>query len=343
VTPRARTAALLVATGLLTAACSSGAHRASYGPVPAASAAPTSGDLSAPTSPTGPEAAATAAAQTEADRLIGLVGPPAGSTTLTQAPNGLTGPAEQPAMSNLVFAARLWSMPLSLDAAQQWALKQKPGGMDARGPGFGSTSVHGTVVMLDRIYYAPTDPRWSVDELQLSIAPHDANSSYLRADALVAPLDQHPLQDTTSGPRVRVAAAGPCPSDVAGAVGVSNPGQSDLDSALVPAGDPSAALVCRYYGNGHGNGLIHTWQLGPAQAAKLAAAARALSLAHDDNVTRHCPAGFGAVSVIAFAYPGRPDVDLWNTDDGCTFVGNGHVRNDFGGLPDEPSSATPST
>jgi hypothetical protein len=33
----------------------------------------------------------------------------------------------------------------------------------------------------------------------------------------------------------------------------------------------------------------------------------------------------GAVAVLAFSYPGRPDVDLWVELRGCTHVGNGYV------------------
>jgi hypothetical protein len=257
---------------------------------------------------------------------------------LTWAPAVLDGPAQRPAISNLIEAERVWSIPLSFDAAQQWALAERPAGLTAEGPGFGGTYVRGGAVRLNRVYDGAGDPRWSWDELQVSIAPRDANSSYLRAGAVVSTLDQHPLPDSAAGERVRVNVAAGCPKVVSKDIGVENPGQADLDRMLVPAGAPSAALVCHYGGAGHGSKLSSSTRYGAPGAGRLAAKARAVSLAHDDNVAHSCTVGVGKVTGFVFAFPGRPDVDLWNADDGCTFISNGHVLADENGISDDPPS-----
>jgi hypothetical protein len=348
VTQRLRTSALLLVTGLLTAGCND-AHIGSYGPVPAASAAPTPGDLSLPASPRGPDAAATAAAQSEADRLIGLVYPPSGSTVLTQAPADLIGPAEQPRVSNLVLADRVWSIPLSFADAQNWALAANPGGYTSDNTDFGSSSGPGTHLRLWRVYEAPQDARWFTDQLQLSISPDTTGLTYLRADAVVAAMDQQPIPDDAAGRRLRVTVAAPCPTEDADVVGVTNPGAADLDQVLVPAGSPTGGRLCTYGDREQmlqGNyelqyALTGDQTLDPAAAARWAAAAAAVSLAHPDNAVSNCPGSFGTAIVIALAYPGRPDVDLWQTNSGCAYVANGHIRAPFA-IPDSTISPSPS-
>ncbi len=43
------------------------------------------------------------------------------------------------------------------------------------------------------------------------------------------------------------------------------------------------------------------------------------------NPPTACPMDDGAAALLAFTYPGRPDVDLWVQLSGCTMVGNGYI------------------
>ncbi len=293
--------------------------------------------------------AAPTPAQAEATRLLSLVQPPTGSSLLTQPPSDLTEPAMEPSVDNLVLAGRAWTIPLSFRAAQTWALAAKPGGYPSDNTDFGSSSGPGAQLRLWRVYEAPQDARWFTDQLQLSIAPRDADSTYLRADALVAPMDQQPVPDDAAGKRLRVTVAAPCPADDSGVVGVTNPGAADLDRMLVPSGNPTAGRLCRYGDRaqllaGMPNeqfNLTADQPLDSAAARRVAAAAAQVSLAHPDGGVFNCPGYQGGETVIALSYPGRPDVDLWQTDDGCAYVANGHIRADFG-IPDSAMSPSPS-
>jgi hypothetical protein len=126
----------------------------------------------------------------------------------------------------------------------------------------------------------------------------------------------------------------PCPADSSGAVGVENPGAPDLDRTLVPPGSPTGGRLCKYgepAEANHGNDAVRSaltrhLLLNSATAGRLAAAASQVSLAHSDTAVYHCPADFGTTTVIVLSYPGRPDIDLWQTDSGCTYLANGHIR-----------------
>jgi hypothetical protein len=96
---------------------------------------------------------------------------------------------------------------------------------------------------------------------------------------------------------------------------------------LLPRGKPTAALICEYDGQNSTPefGLADRVMVGAAGAAKIAAAASRLPVEHQDNVETSCPADDGALDAIAFAYPGRPDVDLGFAATGCQAVENGHI------------------
>jgi len=50
-----------------------------------------------------------------------------------------------------------------------------------------------------------------------------------------------------------------------------------------------------------------------------------LPLSHPDGEVVNCPNDDGSAEVLAPAYPGRPDVDLWIKLNGCRGVSNGHI------------------
>ncbi len=55
-----------------------------------------------------------------------------------------------------------------------------------------------------------------------------------------------------------------------------------------------------------------------------------MPLSHPDGEVVNCPMDDGSAEVLALAYPGRPDVDLWIKLNGCGGVSNGYIT--AGGL-----------
>ncbi len=92
-------------------------------------------------------------------------------------------------------------------------------------------------------------------------------------------------------------------------------------------GTPSAALVCRYTNavSPDGVGTLYASKaLTRSQTDQLAAAARAIVPLVGQ--TESCGAHFGdnRYTVLAFAVPGRSDVDIWfQSDLDCTGLTNG--------------------
>lgn len=128
-------------------------------------------------------------------------------------------------------------------------------------------------------------------------------------------------------PRLEVSVAGGCPGSVAGYADVVNtfPGPP-----LVPAG-PTGGLICRYgpgvglgpNGDGHAL-LVSGTRLDQGQAQELANVIRDLNLAAAVGVAA-CPADFGSVALLGFAYLGRDDVGLWYRTSGCQTLDNGRI------------------
>jgi hypothetical protein len=109
-------------------------------------------------------------------------------------------------------------------------------------------------------------------------------------------------------------------------VGVTSHG-ADLERQLLPAAAAAGGLECRYYGlNGHPFQLRGVTRLSAAQARHVAATMSAIPLSHALGEVVSCPADDESAEVIALSYPGRGDVDLWVTLNGCTFVSNGFIR-----------------
>jgi hypothetical protein len=90
-------------------------------------------------------------------------------------------------------------------------------------------------------------------------------------------------------------------------------------------------LRCRYDGlNGHPFRLVAAERLGAAQARRAARAMARIPLSHVDGGVVNCPMDDGSFELLALAYPGRPDIDLWIKLNGCTWVSNGYIA--AGGL-----------
>jgi hypothetical protein len=174
-------------------------------------------------------------------------------------------------------------------------------------------------------YSAPDSPAWRGAALEVGVAATGTTVSDIRVDALTEWWDPVPMQVTVEGPRLRIAVAGPCPASDRGYVSVQNAGD-DLSSALLPTGAPTGALVCSYEGmNGTTYNLLRSTSVDATAAGKLAAAIAGSSLNHLDDGVTSCPMDDASMTVLAFSYPGRPDVDIWYHRTGCRSISNGSI------------------
>ncbi len=90
---------------------------------------------------------------------------------------------------------------------------------------------------------------------------------------------------------------------------------------LVPL-SPVGGLICRYSPNGS---LYASVDVVTNEAVDLAVVIDAISTALPQG-TYHCPAADDSASILAFAYAGQPDVDLWFSDSGCETLDNGRIK-----------------
>lgn len=261
----------------------------------------------------------------EANRLLALLRLPRESTTTAIRPASLRGPAlGRPVVASLVDLSSYWSAPMTMDAAARWLRAHPPrrlalGGTSTWG-GPGGSGIGTGIGWGDR----PTTA-WSHASLEVGLTAI-GGVTVVRADAVVLWLDPRPVRIAAGGSRLRVTRDGGCSPSRESATGVSNPGER-LDATLLPAEPPTGALVCRYDGlNGSGRfKLTATADLGPAAAARLARAVRRIRLSHSVGGVTSCPADFGAVDVLVFAYTAEPDLDIWYARAGCTTLSNGHI------------------
>lgn len=142
---------------------------------------------------------------------------------------------------------------------------------------------------------------------------------------LVSACSSPPQRDTIVGPRLRVSIATGCPASNARDQGVTNTGD-DLNQSLLPAGEPGAALTCSYSGLNGATPFALTLHdlLTQARARNLAALAGQVSLSPIDGGFS-CPNDGGEVTVVAFSYPNRQEVDLWYHHGGCQWLSNGKI------------------
>jgi hypothetical protein len=267
------------------------------------------------------------AARQEAARLAALASVPPGSVATSQRPPILGSASVRSTATSVVDVARFWQVPLPYPEASAWIAAHPPRGLPAAGDRFSGSGPQGLSAGYGFSDPA-TSPSWEQASLQFAVTPDGAGGSVLRVDALVTWVDPIPLPDSAAGPRLRVRVAGPCPSGDRGVVGVLPAAR--LDRQLLPDGEPSGGLVCRYAGSDAPGatsplGLSGTARLDRPAAQRLAAAIRAVRLAHVPGEVWHCPADAGSVAIIALAFPGRDDVDLWYTPGGCGGLSNGTI------------------
>jgi hypothetical protein len=270
------------------------------------------------------------AAEAEVRALLALTPLPPGALPTTTAPALLPGPAMGAvADASLIDRSSFWQVGLSPGQTLAWIKAHPPAGLSPTGSGtFGTPASEAYGLG----YGAQDTGAWRSAQLQIGIAPDGATGSVIRADGTAVWLDPRPNGDSVAGPRLRVTVAGGCPGTAEGAVGVTDPSQSDLDTVLLPPGSPTAALVCDYAG--FSRRLTGHRALDATTAGRLAAAARGLPLSHTLGGPRSCPADADTVAVIALSYPGRADVDLWLRPTGCASVSNGRIRTEAGALRD---------
>jgi hypothetical protein len=257
-------------------------------------------------------------AHAEAAKLLTLVPVPAGARRLRSA---AVPPMGYPMVTGLADAHRSWRLGMSFSAAAAWITSHRPAGLLRTG-----SETRDSPSASGYEYAGPTGRAWgSAAELDVEVVSAGPATSYLRADGFVAWLDPVPFRDTAKGPRLRVLTSARCPATDAGIAGVRNPG-AHLARALLPDGPPGAALRCAYYGaNGKPSRLKAQQRLGPARARALAAAIARIPVSHLVGVEYNCPMDDGSAVLVAFAYRGHPDVDLWAEVTGCAVMSNGYI------------------
>jgi hypothetical protein len=287
------------------------------------------GSASAPSAPQGAQVASQRGAgptlagnrrlaRAEAAKLLTLVPVPAGARRLRSAP---VSALSYPGITGQADAERSWRLGMPFAAASAWIAAHRPAGLRQTASGSG-----GPPAASGYTYAGPDGPAWgTAAELDIEVVQAGTDGSYLRADGYVAWLDPVPYRDTATGPRLRVLASGRCPATDSGIVGVRNP-SAHLARTLLPAGPPAAALQCAYYGmNGKTFRLKAQQRLRSARARALATAIGRIPVSHLIGVDYHCPMDDGSAVLVAFAYPGHPDVDVWAEVTGCPAMSNGYI------------------
>ena len=209
-------------------------------------------------------------------------------------------------------------------AARKWLAAHPPRGLPSDGGANGEQSAG--VTIYGTSYRAPASQAWASADLEISVAPDGPDATAIRVDALIVWLDPRPLKSGPGAHPIRVTVAGGCPATDQGVTGVTNPGPS-LTQQLLPSGQPTAGLRCRYAGgNGHPSWhLVAATRLAGPAARQAAGPMARLRLSHADPAVARClPPADGSAEVLALAYPGRPDVDLFQLA-GCGGVSNGYI------------------
>ncbi len=259
-------------------------------------------------------------ARQQAAWLLSRVRVPDGATALESPPASLSSPAiGTPSDATVVDSVRSWRIDMPFAQLTAWLQQHRPSGLPS-GPvpdGAVSTTDNGRLTEVGYAYPGLSSPAWQSAELGIGVAPDGNTASVMRADGQVVYLDPRPVPDSVKGPRLRVTIAGGCPRNDTGIVGVRNSGPG-LRQRLLPAGSPTAGLVCRYASYGGPQWLLRAaTRLNAAAAARLARSIARLPVSHTDGGSYRCPLGGDSAEVIALAYPRRSDVDLWVPSYGC--------------------------
>ncbi len=277
-------------------------------------------------SPASPATAAgnRAAAQAEAARLLALAQLPPGSARQARPASSLPGPVlGGSSATSVVDRVEAWRVGSPFAVVKAWVSAHPPRGLPSGGSASGATA--GQQTMFGKGYRGSANRAWQSANLEIGVAPAGADASAIRVDAVVVWLDPRPITAGPGSHPVRVTVAGGCPATDRGVTGVSNPG-AGLTKRLLPGGQPTAGLRCRYDGaSGHPWRLVASQRLTAAAARQAARSMAARPLSHPDGGSVSCGAINGSAEVLALAYPGRPGVDLWITLGGCGGVFNGYI------------------
>ena len=267
-------------------------------------------------------------ASAEAKRLLGLaVMPPSAVPAAKHATVAVTGPAVGGlASSSALDLPTFWTVPMSMAQAATWVPSHPPAGLLLSGR-YPATAGAAARPVIGYGFTESDSIAWTNAGLDITIAAIDAHHSLWRVEGTASWLNPRPLLDDQPGARLRVTVAGPCPSSDRDIVGVSNVA-TDLEDKLLPSAPPVAALICRYAGaHGAAYHLAEHHLVAPAAARRLADLAGRVQLAYDSGgLIQSCAAGDDTRAIIAFAYPGRADVDLWLDLAFCPTVSNGRIR-----------------
>jgi hypothetical protein len=266
-------------------------------------------------------------ARAAAIRLLDLAPVPPHAQRLSSAPRALPAPAMgRPGVGSLIDVSRSWRIGMPFTVAAAWLAAHQPAGLHRDGSE--GTAVSGRVRPETAGYsYGPAGKAaWGSAELDVAVAPDGKGFSVLRADGLAVWLDPLPVRDSTTGKRLHVQLAAGCPAGDAGVVGVRNPGLA-LTRSLLPPGPPDAALRCVYFGlNNRPFRLREQQRLDAGQARALAALILAAPVSRPIRAQFMCPMDDGSAELIVFAYPGKPNVDVWVRLNGCGAISNGYIE-----------------
>ncbi len=261
----------------------------------------------------------------EASRLLRSVVAPPGSVKLASAPSSLLSAPVigTPATTSLIDDSAFWRVPIPMAATLAWFVGHPPGGLARSGAG--SSSSQGVTTSSGYSYAAPSSSAWTGASVELGVASSGPQASVLRADGMAIWIDPVPLRDSQPGLRMRITTESTCPADDRGFVGVTNPAAS-LNRSLLPPGDPTAGLVCAYYGsNGRPFKLERSKTLVSKAGSALALKLGQLPLGHVDGEAVNCPMDDGSATVVTLAYPQGINFDLWMATTGCATISNGHI------------------
>jgi hypothetical protein len=267
-----------------------------------------------------------AAARAEAARLLSAARVPPASVRIARPPRALIGPAMgTPDVTSLVDRVAAWRVSMTFAATIAWLRAHPPRGLASDGSASSGNVITGRTYMIGNAYRGPASPAWQSADLDISTAPAGAAASTIRVDAVIVWLDPRPVRSGPGAHPIRVTISAGCPATDRGVTGVTNPG-ARLTRRLLPREQPTAGLRCRYDGmNGHPWHLVAATRLAAAAARRVARSMARIPLSHTDGGVVNCPMDDGSAEVLALAYPGRPDVDLWIKLNGCGGIWNGYI------------------